>query len=129
MATNPTALGSAFTSSLSTAVASIPAAGTPEQAYKAFMDQLGKGFLDAVGDALGAAVGALGGAHAATPNPNFQLIIDQLQKGGIIQLTFPTPITAPTSNTVGVSSKTVVGAAAGAAPLGGSVSVGGSWSF
>lgn len=121
--------GLQFSSVVATAVSAIPASGTPEDAYKAFMDKLGSGFLQAVGDAVGVVVGTLDDARSASANANISHIIEQLQKGSIVSLQFPTPIKAPYTQSTGSAQGAIVSPSGRVTALGGSVSVGGSWGF
>lgn len=95
------------------------------------MDTLGKGFTGAIADALGAAMGALGTAHATNADPRFLYIAEHIAKGCVFKLGFSTPgLTAPMTEKMSFKMvSTSPNNAAEPTMLGGSVGVTGSYTF
>lgn len=125
------ATAAALTAAINSAIAAVPAGGTAEEAYKAFMDKLGEGFTQALGDALGAAAGVVGtGVGAAGASPHLAPIFDLLKRGAGVQLSFSCPgLMVPMTQKVAARQGAIVGPAPAATAMGGSVGVTGSYSF
>lgn len=128
MSSNNAALGGAVQTALNDALQAAGGAGDPDSAYKAFMAKLGEGLTQAVGDAIGAAVGSLrtqGGAAGGGPLIS---IADILSQGATLEISFPSPgLVVPMTQKV--STKFSAAGGSGAAGGGGSVGVTGSYTF
>jgi hypothetical protein len=126
---NDGALGGAVQAAFNEAIQAAGGAGNPDAAYKAFMAKLGEGLTQAVGDAIGAAVGSLRTQGGGAGNM-YVSIADTLSQGATFQITFPSPgLIVPMTQKV--STKFGGGGGSGAAAKGGGGSVGvtGSYTF
>jgi hypothetical protein len=127
MSTNNPALGGAVQTALNDALQAAGGAGNGDAAYKAFMAKLGEGLTQAVGDAIGAAVGSLRSQGGGGAGP-FVDIANILSQGATLQISFPSPgLVVPMTQKV--STKFSGSGGAGAAGGGGSVGVTGSYTF
>jgi hypothetical protein len=122
---------------ISAASAAAASASTPEEAYKRFMTLAGKGMMQVMADALAGAV-----SEAATKTATKPEIAgwEKFVKGCVVSLDFGAPIdfsdpaaVASTSDYQKLLTNTlqtsVQPKGSGVALLGGSITIGGSWSF
>ena len=122
---------------ISAASAAAASASTPEEAYKRFMTLAGKGMMQVMADALAGAV-----SEAATKTATKPEIAgwEKFVKGCVVSLDFGAPIDFSDSAAVASTSDyqklltntlqtSVQPEGSGVALLGGSITLGGTWSF
>ena len=122
---------------ISTASEAAASASTPEEAYKRFMTVAGKGMMQAMADALAGAVSESVTKTAAKPEIAGW---EKFVKGCVVSLDFGAPIDFDSPTSVASVSDyqklltnklqtSVQPKGSGVGLLGGSISIGGSWSF
>jgi hypothetical protein len=100
-------------------------AKTPEEAYKVFAGAMAQGLGDVIADALGKALGAM---STAAVNPAI-VGWEQYVKGMNMAVAFGTPGNNVPPTVLNTFSTSVIGAGAAPHIQGGSISIGGTWTF